>query len=54
LTKIQLIYSASYFNLGIWGVLELCLGGLSPQNPSPWRRDYLASSGSYYLKWMLQ
>ena len=30
LTKIPLVYSASYFNLG---VLELCLGGLSPPKP---------------------
>ena len=35
LTKIPLIYSVS---LSIWGVLEICLGGLSPPKP-PWRRD---------------
>jgi len=34
--KIPLIYSVSRFNLG---GLELCLGGLSPPNPPPWRRD---------------
>jgi len=38
LTKIPLIYSVPYFNLGGVGAF---FGGISPQKPSPWQRDWL-------------
>ena len=45
LTKTQLIYSVSRFNLG---GLELCLWGAKPTKAPPWRRDCL-----YYVLFCL-
>jgi len=44
LTKTQLIYNVSYFNSG---GLELCLGGLSPQQ-TPWRVGYPCTASSLW------
>jgi len=48
LIKTPMLYSVSYFYLGS---LALCLGGLSPPKPPPWRRDCNRGAAKFLQPW---